>query len=193
MSSWRYIDQSIAGIFVGRRENYHGKTWEGNQLNQIMKNKNLNKLEELLPKRLHCYVEAYRMLNIMNKTVSRNEMKDKANKIYDNIHEDQVKHEYIKECKDAIDNFLEIFNYLKFTFNQSKTNKIHTIKHHLLDYIDMTGKTLGSLDQCIEAVHQYFDQRLNSSKYKVKDKTTEVAGRKLEQLVLHFNSYNIYN
>ena len=57
----------------------------------------------------------------------------------------------------------------------------------------LTGKPLGSLDQCIESVHQYFDQRMNSSKYKVKEKSSDVAGDKLLKLVLHFNAYNLFN
>ena len=112
---------------------------------------------------------------------------------YENLTKDQIKEEYVKECKEKIDNFMEVFNYLKFTFGQSKTPKIHTIESHVLDYIKLTGKTLGSLDQCIESVHQYFDQRLMSSNYKVKEKSSDVAGDKLLKLVLHFNSYNLYN
>ena len=75
----------------------------------------------------------------------------------------------------------------------TKTSKIHTIEAHLIDYIKISGKTLGSQDQVIEATHQYFDQRMTSSKYKVKDKSSEVSGKKLLKLVLHFNAYNIYN
>ena len=113
--------------------------------------------------------------------------------IYKDLSDEQIKEVYMKEAKDKIDSFIEIFDYLKFTFDQSKTNKIHTIESHVLDVIDITGKPLGSLDQCIEAVHQYFTQRMNSSKYKRKNKSSEERGLILESLVLHFNAYNLYS
>ena len=75
----------------------------------------------------------------------------------------------------------------------SKTPKIHTIQDHLLDLIELTGEPLGSLDQCIEALHQYFNQRMNSSKYQVKTKSEDIAGEKLRQCVLHINAFNLYN
>ena len=92
----------------------------------------------------------------------------------------------------ALRHFQARFNCINQS-NQSKTPKIHTIESHVMDYIKLTGKPLGSLDQCIESVHQYFDQRMNSSKYKVKEKSSDVAGDKLLKLVLHFNAYNLFN
>ena len=86
-----------------------------------------------------------------------------------------------------------MIDYIKFTLGHPKTVKVHTIESHVLDIIEDTGKTIGSLDQCIEVVHQYFEQRMNASKYKVKYKTSETAGKKLLQLVLHLNAYNVYN
>ena len=103
------------------------------------------------------------------------------------------KEQYVKECTEKTDNFMECFDYLKFTYGTSKTVKIHTIESHLVDYVKLTSKTLGSLDQCIEAVHQYFNQRMNASNYKIKNKSSEKHGDKLLQLVNHFNSYNLYN
>ena len=88
---------------------------------------------------------------------------------------------------------MEVFNYLKFTFGTYKTVKIHTIESHLVDYVKLSSKTLSSLDQAIEAVHQYFNQRMNASNYKIKYKSSEKHGDKLLQLVNHFNSYNLYN
>ena len=99
----------------------------------------------------------------------------------------------IPQEKKKTDNFMECFDYLKFTYGTSKTVKIHTIESHLVDYVKVTSKTLGSLDQCIEAVHQYFNQRMNASNYKIKNKSSEKHGDKLLQLVNHFNSYNLYN
>ena len=132
------------------------------------------------------------MLREMYGTLSRSDMNDGTDR-YKNLSKEQIKDEYIKEANEKIENFIEIFDYLKFNYNQSKTPKIHTIESHVLDYIKLTGKTLGSMDQAIESVHQYFDQRLNSSQYKVKDKTKDLAGEKLLKLVLHFNAYNVNN
>ena len=188
----KYLLDDFESFLGNKRANYHGKSWEGNQLGQIMKEKYLTKLEELLPERLHCFVEAYRMLGNLYSTVSRSEMKTDHER-YKNLHEEEIIMEYLKECNETVENFMEVFDYLKFTYDMSKTSKIHTIEAHLISYIKMSGKPLGSQDQVIEATHQYFDQRMTSSKYKVKDKSSEVSGKKLLSLVLHFNSYNIYN
>ena len=85
------------------------------------------------------------------------------------------------------------FNFLKQEFKLSKTPKIHTIQDHLLDIIEITGEPLGSLDQCIEALHQLFKQRMKTSRYEVKNKIKDIAGLKLLQCILHLNAYNLYN
>lgn len=171
--------------FIGaKRPNYNGTAWEGNQLHKIIKDKSLTKLEELLPEDFQCFVEAFRLLDDLNMTLTRSKMLTKKC---------TSKEQYIKECNQKTDNFMECFDYLKFTYGTSKTVKIHTIESHLVDYVKLTSKTLGSLDQCIEAVHQYFNQRMTASNYKIKNKSSEKHGEKLLQLVNHFNSYNLYN
>ena len=107
------------------------------------------------------------------------------------VHVANLHHFY--RLQESIDSFMEVFDYCKFTFDLSKTNKVHTIESHVLDLIEMTGEPIGSLDQCIESVHQYFSKRMESSNYKIKTKTKDSHGKKLLQLVLHFNSYNIYS
>ena len=153
----------------------------------------LTEFENILPEHMHCFVELYRELDILYKTICRTKAKNDSDKRYDNLKESEIKSAYIKECKESIDSFMEVFNYCKFTFDLSKTNKVHTIESHVLDLIDMTGEPIGSLDQCIESVHQYFSKRMESSNYKIKTKTKDSHGKKLLQLVLHFNSYNIYS
>ena len=69
---------------------------------------------------------------------------------------------YSEECDKAIKSFMGSFNYLKQKFNTSKTPKIHIILDHLLDIIEIIGEPLGSLDQCIEALHQLFKQRMKT-------------------------------
>ena len=57
---------------------------------------------------------------------------------------------YMKNCRESIDNFITSINYLKKNMNFSKTTKIHTIQDHVMDIIELTGEPLGFLDQCIE-------------------------------------------
>ena len=99
----------------------------------------------------------------------------------------------MKESEEAIDKFIASFEILKNKFNLSTTPKIHTIEDHILDYIELTGESLDSLDECIEALHQYFNHRMTQSRYKVKNVTKDIAGDRLLQCVLHINAYNLYN
>ena len=74
----------------------------------------------------------------------------------------------------------------------SNTNKIHVIEDHVIDYREHTGKTLGQCnDQMIESLHQYLNQRMESSKYHMKNKARSEAGKKLLKAVLHHNAYSI--
>ena len=50
------------------------------------------------------------------------------------------------KSKQVIDNFVVSFNKLNREFHISKTPKFLTIKDHILDYIELTGEPLGSLD-----------------------------------------------
>ena len=128
--------------YIGvKRPSYNGKAWEGNQLHKILKEKSLIKLKELLPKELDCCIEGFKMLEELNGTMTRSSMFTEKCK---------TKEEYVKECEEKIDNFIEVFDYLKFTFGTSKTVKIHTIESHLVDYVKLTSKTLMGLDQCIQ-------------------------------------------
>ena len=99
----------------------------------------------------------------------------------------------MKECQESIDEFVATINYLKNNFGFSKPPKIHTIQDHIMDLIELTGGPLGSLDQCIEQLHQYFTQRMNASKYNVKTKDKDIVGTRLLQCVLHIISFNLYN
>ena len=100
---------------------------------------------------------------------------------------------YMETCKENIDSFITSINYLKKHLKFSKTPKIHTIQDHIMDIIELTGEPLGSLDQCIEQLHQYFDRRMTASNYHVKTKDKDIAGTRLMQCVLHINSFNLYN
>ena len=77
------------------------------------------------------------MLEKLNSTTTRSSMiTDKC----------KTKEEYVKEFEEKIDNFIEVFDYRKFSFVTSKTVKIHMIESHLVDYVKLTSKTLSSLD-----------------------------------------------
>ena len=74
----------------------------------------------------------------------------------------------------------------------SNTLKVHIMKHHIKDYLYMTGMPLGRrTDQTTEAAHQLMNKRLERSNYKVKNVESESHGRKLFKCVLHLNAYNI--
>ena len=99
----------------------------------------------------------------------------------------------MRQCQESIDEFISSINYLKKHFHFSKTPKIHTIQDHIMDTIELTGEPLGSLDQCIEQLHQYFNQRMHASHYCVKTKDKDIAGTRLLQCINHINSFNLYN
>ena len=66
---------------------------------------------------------------------------------------------------------------------------MHVILDHFLDYVILTGNTLGETsDEVIESLHQQFKKTLDNSNYKVKNKNTEGAGKKLLKAVLHRTS-----
>ena len=98
-----------------------------------------------------------------------------------------IKKDYVTDCKEAIDDLAEKYDILKSRFGMSKTNKYHTIEDYIIDYIILTGRTLGQCnDQIIEILHQYFNQRMESSGTRLK--TSLQAGKKLFRGVLHHNA-----
>ena len=77
-------------------------------------------------------------------------------------------------------------------FNLSESLKIHIINDHMLDYFELTGKTLLTVsDEITEAAHsalRTFDER---HKYKTVQKGTEGHARKQHKSTVHFNAKNL--
>ena len=193
--------------FGQKRNNYWNGQWDGNQLKEIIQEKNLSKMEQILPKEVSPFIESFRKLRIVyrttcsnstdakdsNEDIRKRKMKQNESVINENITKEEKLASFMKECQDSIDDFISSINFLKKDYNFSKTPKIHTIEDHIMDIIELTGEPLGSLDQCIEQLHQYFNQRMHASHYYVKTKDKDIAGTRLMQCVNHINSFNLYN
>ena len=83
--------------------------------------------------------------------------------------DDEAIAQYLEVCTKDIDEFDVIYNNLMENFGVPITPKVHTIVDHFIDYIVLTGSTLGeSNDQVIEAFHQDFNRRMTDSNYKLK-------------------------
>ena len=128
-SNLKHVLSDFEKYIGGKRPSYNGKAWEGNQIHKILKEKSFKKLEELLPKELHCCIEGFKMLEELNSTMTRSKMLNEKCK---------TKEDYVKECEDKVDSFMEVFDYMKFNFGTSKTVKIHTIESYLVDYVKLT-------------------------------------------------------
>ena len=70
--------------------------------------------------------------------------------------------------------------------------KVHLLKDHLEDYLNIIGEGLGEVDDgVVEAMHQFLEKRMRISNYFVKQLESEGHGEKKLKLVLHINSYNL--
>ena len=165
----KYLLNEFEKSFGQIRNNYWNGQWDGNQLKSIVQEKNLNKMEKILPKEVQPFTESLRNLRKVYKTVcssnidesdDSDDLNKRKKKKIENVTEDSLSKEeklenYMKNCRESIDNFITSINYLKKNMNFSKTTKIHVIQDHVMDIIELTGEPLGSLDQCIEQLHQY--------------------------------------
>ena len=199
----KYLLDEFEKEFGQKRNNYWNGQWDGNQLKAIIQEKILQKMEQILPVTVHPFIESLRELrhvystactNIEESAAKKNKKKQQPEEtIEETISKEEKLERYMQQCKESIDGFIDTINYLKKKYGFSKTPKIHTIEDHIMDIIELTGEPLGSLDQCIEQLHQYFTQRMNASNYNVKTKDKDIAGTRLMQCVLHINSFNLYN
>ena len=74
----------------------------------------------------------------------------------------------------------------------SVPNKIHIACDHVKDYILLTEKGLGHVnDQVVEASHSALNKRLMASRYWIKNFESDTHGKMLYRGIMHFNSYNI--
>ena len=80
----------------------------------------------------------------------------------------------IDDAKEVLTKFTNDWKVMRDKFNLSESLKIHIINDHMLDYFELTGKTLLTVsDEITEAAHsalRTFDER---HKYKTVQKGTE--------------------
>ena len=143
------------------KEPYHGKVFNGKQLNKIFKYTDRLTQEFFLPENLFPFVTCLEQLQLLNQGVS--------GVILD------------PNYKELIQNFLQSFEDLHEKFNVSYTNQIHIIEsnlEYLEYYLNSTKKSLGYYsDQLIKALHAEADKILNNSGYKIKDLDSDICGR----------------
>ena len=98
----------------------------------------------------------------------------------------------IDDAKAVLTKFSEHWKILREKFDLSECLKIHIINDHMMDYFELTGKTLLSVsDEITEAAHsalRTFDER---HQYKTVQKGTEGHARKQHKSTVHFNAKNV--
>ena len=66
--------------------------------------------------------------------------------------------------ENVINDFTKEWDLLHEKCGVSNTLKVHIMKHHIKDYLDMTGMPLGRrTDQTTEAAHQLMNKKLERS------------------------------
>ena len=152
------------------REGYQGKTYEGKQCRDILKNiENIN-----FPVIFRPFVSALKAHRNVVKLCYEEELPSKNTYC-----------EIINELKSA-------YNILFTKFNVTINNKMHIIFDHLEDYFDHTKLSLvKTADELIENMHQFVHKRLLRSGYKVKDLLNPNHGLNLYRCILHINAYNV--
>ena len=98
----------------------------------------------------------------------------------------------IDDTKAVLTQFSEHWKILSEKFDLSECLKIHIINDHMLDYFELTGKTLLTVsDEITEAAHsalRTFDERHG---YKTVEKGTEGHARKKHKSTVQFNTKNL--
>ena len=154
------------------KEPYHGKVYNGRQINKIFHHLDMLGEEYCLPNHLFPFVKCLENLQLLHEGVSGVVLAE--------------------NYKELIQNFMSSFEVLHEEFGLSYTNKIHIIEAHLEYYFDNTRKSLSYYtDQLIESMHSEADSILTKSGYKVNDLDSDLCGEKLEAFIHHFNSYNL--
>ncbi len=160
------------------KENYHGKTFEGNECNKILKN--CEKLKKGCKKCAYSF-ESESLDDIVSAL-------------------EAIRH-FIQDCggkkvtsfwSQSIEEVRNTWTLLHTKYGITIPNKVHIIMDHVGDYIEATKKGLGCVsDHIVEAAHSALNKRLVGSNYWVKDLESDRHGLGLFRCILHFNSYNI--
>ena len=150
------------------REGYQGKTYEGKQCRDILKN-----------------IENFKFPMVFNPFVT-------ALKAHRNLVKLCYKEELPSNYKEVINQLKSAYNVLVVKFGVTINNKMHIIFDHLEDYFDHTKLSLvKTADELIENMHQFVHKRLLRSGYKVKDLLNPNHGLNLYRAILHINAYNV--
>ena len=151
------------------KEDYFDKL-EGNECKKVLKN--LDKLKQHIPVECFPFVDTLESLgNLISSVCGKN---------------------LDPNYKEVIAKFKQDFSDLRAIYDITVPNKIHFLQDHLEDQLDMTGESLGEVDDCVvEAMHQYLDKRMRISNYSVKNLESKTHGEKKLKLVLHVNGYNL--
>ena len=172
--------EKLVGI---HKSDYHGKQMEGNQCQDMIKEKNLEKLKELL------------LLDNMPEKLVDNYIKCLTD----------IRKVYSACCRKNLDpNHRDIINELNLAWtalvedhrvNLTIPNKIHFTVDHFSDYFEdplTGGEGLGTTtDQIIEHMHSYIDRTFKRSKYWVNDPTTTACATKQHQCILQINAFSV--
>ena len=115
------------------REDYHGKQFEGNEVNKLLKN--TSKIRSAIEDNLHIFVDTMESLK---------EVKDAC-----------FGYTLKEDYKVKIQKFKDDWTQLNLEFGVPVTNKCHIILEHVDDFIVTQKKPLGEFsEQVVEAAHQ---------------------------------------
>ena len=151
---------------------WHGKTFNGNEINKILNKLHILEKHMGVPKDLYPFIACLKDLRALVKGIGGK----KLNQNYSQL----------------IDSYVSSYSILHEEYGVAKTPKFHVIEAHLKYYIDSTKKSLGFYsDSLIESMHQYLDKLMCKSNYHVKNVEAEIQGEKLLQAVKHLHAYNL--
>ena len=73
----KYLLDEFEKSFGQKRNNYWNGQWDGNQLKAIIQEKNLIKMEQILPKEVQPFIDSLRDLRKLYRTVCSNNIDEK--------------------------------------------------------------------------------------------------------------------
>ncbi len=163
------------------RDPYFGKTFEGNECKRIITEKNLHKLSGLLrdghvPEVIAAkFIKCFTNIRIVFTTCCERKELDRNHRAI------------IGEFKDSFQSLTDE-PQVKLTWS----NKVHIIVDHISDYFDLTGETLfETSDQNVESMHAFMMRTFQSSKYWIKDPTSDKCAEMQQKGVNKINSYSV--
>ena len=130
---------------------------EGNECSKVLNS--LDKLREHIPVDLFPFVDTLESLGNLIFALCSTSLDSNYKKVN------------IKFKQDYFD--------LREIFEITVPNKVHFLKEHLEDYLNMIGEGLGEVDDgVVEAMHQFLEKRMRISNYFVKKLESDAHGEK---------------